>query len=128
MRLQNEFASVLHSEAPSDVIETSSHCQRRRRENRAFELGPQALPQDRTDIDRCGLKKDMLSAVKLVPGRLCRVISARRTELASAFDPEHSIAIFRFEGEPKLYLYLLRAADEIEHLLRLLLQRLKFTS
>ena len=45
---------------------------------------------------------------------------------STALDPEHRVAILRFERKTKLHLNFLRAADEVENFFRLLRQAFKF--
>ena len=50
---------MIQTQALPDIVEAASDSERGGGERRRLQLRPQALAQDRADIDRCGLEEDI---------------------------------------------------------------------
>src|ERR1019366_2262558 len=116
---------VLQAEPLPNVLEPAAHGQRRRSQHGALQLRPQALAQDRTDIDRRRLEKNILSST-IRALAACSRTAARSPTSPPPLNPKHRVAILRFHREPKLDLNLLRPANEVEYFFGLLWQAFEF--
>src|SRR5215467_3989617 len=98
---------MLHPQPLTDVFEAAAYGQGSRSQHGTLQLRPKAFAEDRTNINRSRLKKNILP-----PASLCVVAGLRRVRCPSApaFNPEDRIAVFRFQSVPKLHLNLLGPA------------------
>src|ERR1035438_8529210 len=110
---------MLQAKPLPDVLEPAAHGQRRRSQHGALQLRPQALAQDRTNINRRRLEKNILfSTSRSLSG--CIRTAARSPTSTAALNPKHRVAIFRFHREPKRALNPLRRAREFKFFSRFL--------
>src|SRR5581483_7688628 len=128
----------------TDVVKPSADRQSSRGQHGRLEFGPKTLAKDRSNVDWCGLKKNMLP-----PSEFFRVLATSRAlrdsicardlllraesmplathPIPTTFNPEDRVAVFGFEREIQLHLDFLGATNEVEHVFRLLRETLQFT-
>src|SRR4051812_45265336 len=115
MRRHDQLTRMLQPESPAYVVETSAHRQRRRSEYRRAEVLEQSRSQNVGNRDRRRLQKDVLLST-----------TAKSAALTPALDPEHRIALVRFQDESQLHAQLFHPARQVVNFIRLVGNRLQF--
>src|SRR5271165_402593 len=114
VRRDDHLARMLQAQPPANVVESSAHSQRGRRQHRCLQVIEQRLPQNVRYCNRRRLQKH-------VPLR-----AASPAPLTPALNPEYGVLLVRLYDEPELHPQLLNPAAQVVYFVGLVRHRLQF--